>query len=358
MRNVFPPFVPRMRRSLTRQFGRLAGVLSTVCLFLATWDGDTARGQETNQPPALGQTNPAVSEPDPDQNLRLSLRLQEQMHAALLAVEQARLEASLEARTNADVLSSRLVALERTLSEQRNEQEQATREATRALVVIAAIVIVLGLTALALTAYLQTRGMNRLAEIALGPPVGRGIGLPGLNPSPGSTQTLLLASEAKDMPSDRLLSTIDRLDRRVHELESSTRLALGQGVENPVREVAGAGANGEAAPAVVDRIDPVAGLLGKGQALLQLGRGKEAMRCFDEAIQKAPNDVEVWLKKGVALERQRDLDEALKCYNRALELAPQHPQVSLRKAELLSQQERFAEALECYEQVLRAEPKD
>jgi tetratricopeptide (TPR) repeat protein len=66
----------------------------------------------------------------------------------------------------------------------------------------------------------------------------------------------------------------------------------------------------------------------------------------------------VWLKKGVALERQRDLDEALKCYNRALELAPRHAQVSLRKAELLSQQERFAEALECYEQVLRAEPKD
>jgi tetratricopeptide (TPR) repeat protein len=302
----------------------------------------------TNGSPAVG---------DNEQTLRSYLRLQEQLHAALLAVEQARLEASVEARTNADLLAIRLNGLERALADQRQQQEQAERSADRTLMILAAVVLGLGLVALAMMTLLQARGINRLAEIALGVSGDKGTGAAQFHALPAPAQTLLLAGETRAPDSDRLLATIGRLENRIHELEHSTQRT--PAASTPIHDPSGPEPflNGIPSAPQVDPAAEVAGLLGKGQTLLQLGEEEKALQCFDEVVARTPDNPDAHLKKGLALERLGRFDDALKCYDRSMKLGRSPTQAFLRKAEILTRQERFAEALECYEQALRAQAK-
>jgi tetratricopeptide (TPR) repeat protein len=312
----------------------------------------TGSCQETNaELLAPVAPSPSVAN-DPDQSLRAYLRLQEQLHAALLAVEQARIEASLEAKTNADLLAGRLNTLERALTQRHDEQQQAERNASRAFMTMVMITLGLGLVALILTAILQNHGMNRLAEIAMGVPGGRTVHWPSHESLPTPNGQWFLESGAKTPETDRLVDTIHRLEKQVHDLERAARSSdSGSVAEETTDNRARAHTpSGHAA-------DTVIGLLGKGQSLLHLGQAEKALACFDEAVAKAPDSAEVHLKRGLALEQLLRPDEALAAYDRCLALSRFHPGASLRKAEILTRQERFAEALECYEQALRSEQK-
>jgi len=324
-------------------------MLVTAAAQAQTAPADSAESPDSVPPP----TNSASAESrDADQTLRSYLRLQEQLHSALLAVEQARLEASLEAKTNADFLAARLQTLEHALTEQRRQQQETEHGANRMLLALGGVVLLLGLIALALTAFLQARGMNRLAEIALGTPGARMSALPQFGTIAGPSPTLLLAADSKAHDSDRLLATIGRLETRIHELEHSAQRSLGTGASEPQTPDPAGNGKPSAAPG-----DQVAGLLGKAQALLQLGQAEKALQCFDDAIARSPDNAEAFLGRGLALERLERFDDALRCYDRSMELGRSPTQASLRKAEILTRQERFAEALECYEHALRAGPK-
>lgn len=311
--------------------------------------------------PGAGQeTNAAFASPvsvtnDAEQTLRVYLRLQEQLHAALLAVEQARLEASSEARANADRLASRLNVLEQALEQQQEEQRQAERSASRALTAVVMLTFGLGVAALILTAVLQNRGINRLAEIALGTSATRPLGWPSIETPPGPGGPRLLSASVKGPEGDRLLATIGRLEQHIHDLERSVGVSCGSG--SLPETVAANGLNPPSLPAPERTVDPVAGLLGKGRTLLHLGQADKALPCFDEAIAKAPDNADAHLKRGLALERLQRPNDALLAYDQAITLSRFHTLASLRKAEILTQQERYAEALACYEQALRAEPK-
>jgi tetratricopeptide (TPR) repeat protein len=329
----------------------------TLILSFLILPSKKAASEDTNAAPSASATLALSITNDPDQNLRVYLRLQEQLHAALLAVEQARLEASIEAQTNASLLASRLSALERTLEQERTEQRQAEQKASRAFTMLAMLALGLGLAALILTAVLQNRGMNRLAEIALGPRPGQSGGFPGFGSLPDAHGPLLLSGGVKRPDGDRLLATISRLEKYIHELERSARIIPDSGAAPESEASNGTTSSFVSSVAAVRSSDPIPGLLGKAQTLLHLGEADKALQCFDEVIARAPDNAEAHLRRGLALEKLQRPKDALAAYDQSIALSPFHTLASLRKAEILTRQERFSEALECYEQALRSQQK-
>jgi tetratricopeptide (TPR) repeat protein len=322
-----------------------------VCTALARTSGaETNSAAEASVKPATNSTAEA------ELQLRNYLKLQEQLHATLLAVEQARVESSQEMRTNAEVLSARLEFLENALAHQREQNLRATQESNRTMLLMAGSIVGIGLLALAFTAMFQSRGMNRLAEIATGFSNERAL-LAGVLPAHASAgETLLLGPSPAHATNQAMLATIDRLERRIRELEDASQPMLpftdafptnGEGKSFAMRN-----GNAELRPA-----DHASVLLGKGQVLLSLGQAEAALACFDEAVQVAPNHAEAQMKRGLALERLKRPDDAVACYDRAIALNRSLTQAYLSKGAVFNRQERYAEALACYEEALRSEAK-
>jgi tetratricopeptide (TPR) repeat protein len=82
-----------------------------------------------------------------------------------------------------------------------------------------------------------------------------------------------------------------------------------------------------------------------GTALLQLGRGEEALGAFHSAIQLKPDDAELWSNLGLALNELKRPTEAIQSFQHALELAPRHWEAASNAAVLLYQAKRYKEAL-------------
>jgi tetratricopeptide (TPR) repeat protein len=61
---------------------------------------------------------------------------------------------------------------------------------------------------------------------------------------------------------------------------------------------------------------------GKGIALINLGKYQEAIDCFDKAIQLDPITAFAWEGKGVALMRLERYEDAIPYFDMALEISP------------------------------------
>jgi tetratricopeptide (TPR) repeat protein len=175
----------------------------------------------------------------------------------------------------------------------------------------------------------------------------------------------------------RFLNTIDRLEKRINDLEGGVEPAAKAGESVPMESVVPAP---EAAEAPAGATEPkglaemeasmthvkgeqaereakLALLLGKGQALLNLQQADTALACFDEVIALDSTNPEAFVKKGMALERLGKLDEAIDCYDRAIALDDSMTMAYLSKGGVFNRLERYGEALQCYEQALRAQQK-
>ena len=205
-----------------------------------------------------------------------------------------------------------------------------------------------GFLTLLFMAFFQLRGMNRLAEIATGLPGGHALG-PASFAALGAGDGRLLASGGDSHRSTRLHGVIERLEQRIEELEGAALAPGVAGFPQAERKVV-----------TLEADEPLAGhlavLLGKGQTLLKLGQGEGALQCFEEALALAPDNAELHVKRGTALERLKRFDEAIVAYDRAITLNRQLTQAYLCKGSVFNQQERYSEALECYEQALKTEP--
>jgi len=314
-----------------------------VLALLLLLPGAPLRGAEPPVPaaPTNSAAKPGDESIEAQRVLRSYLQLQEQLHATLLAIEQTRLENSQAARTNADALAARLELIEKSLAQAREQQMEASRHSNRTMLTMAGIFVGVGFLTLLFMAFFQLRGMNRLAEIATGIPGGQ---FPAVL---GGGETRLIGP-AGGAETSRLHGVISRLEQRIEELEGAAHAA-------PV-----ANHNGERHPAILDvhsADSHVTVLLGKGQALLNLGQAERALATFDEALAADAENAEAHVRKGTALERLKRFDEALGCFDRAIALDRSLTQAYLCKGSVFNQQERFAEALECYEQALRSEAR-
>jgi tetratricopeptide (TPR) repeat protein len=307
---------------------------------------------ETNEPASEAPVALTDSSASND-TLRAYLQLQEQLHATQLAIERTRHDAEEANAKNAETMTAQLKAVEQSLSVQR------TREAHFLVYVLSAFAG-LSFLAVVVTAYFQWRTVNRLADFTTA--------LPMMRPQAGSVslnENALLAPGTVEQSNSRLLGAIDRLEKRIHELEHAAAPALhdGSARETKVSD----GLNGRATvptivPQVVDVAEPDNGhetmsLLEEGQALLNQDKPEAAIECFDRVLAVDSRNAEALVKKGAALEKLRKLQEAVECYDRAIAADSSMTIAYLYKGGLYNRLERFGEAVECYEKALQTQEK-
>ncbi|MCL4788955.1 MAG: tetratricopeptide repeat protein [Verrucomicrobia bacterium] len=335
---------PTIRRTL-----RILGAL--LCAAALAGCAAGLRAEETNAPAAVeGKEREATG----IEALRSYLHLQEQLHATQLALERNRLEAETLAARNAEAVSLRLQLIEQAVSAQRLRELDAMQSTNRLLLTLAGSLAGVGFLAMLLTAYLQWRAVNRLAEfttVLTGP---RG----ALRPVPADLPPA--SPNAAEQSGERLLGALNRLEERIHQLEHNTQLPLPEKAP-PTAASSAISLPAPAAPVDANGEDEsrsrLSLLLAKGESLLSLDKATEALACFEEVLAAEPNHAEALVKKGQALAQLRRLDEALTCYDRAIAADDSFTIAYLHKGGLFNQMERYEEALQCYEQALRTQEK-
>ena len=304
-----------------------------------------------------------ADETNSQETLRSYLQLQEQIHATQLAVERSRTQAAAVAADTAKEFTARLQGIEAALASQRAQELEAMQSSNKAMqssnkvmLVVAGLFAALGLLAMVFMAYFQWRTINRLAEISAALPLAHALGSGPLLAALGAGDPHLVTVSPPEQSNQRLLGALDRLEKRIHELEhtaqgpSHASVSLGQEPKPPP-----APPNGEPAAAVAPEAAQITGLLGKGQSHMNLDQAEEALRCFDQILALDPSHPEALVKKGAALERLRKLDEAIACYDRAIAADGSLTVAYLYKGGLFNRMERFSEALECYELALHTQ---
>jgi tetratricopeptide (TPR) repeat protein len=301
--------------------------------------------------PASPPTHP--EETNAQETIRSYLQLQEQLHATQLAIDRNRQESDAAAARAAEVLVARLQSIEQALTAQRDQQFTAMQSSNRVMIIVAGSFAVTGFLAMLLVAYFQWRTVSRLAELAAhlpaAPALGMGAPFGALGPGDGPVVTVGPAERS----SLRLLGAMEKLEKRISELEHIPHTAAEEGGSANGHKHDTETSNGNAAPPA--ELTPIASLLGKGQSLLNLEKPEEALACYEEILKLSPDHPEALVKKGLTLERLRKLDEAIRCYDRAIAADHSMTMAYLYKGGLYNRMERFTEALQCYEQALQSQ---
>jgi tetratricopeptide (TPR) repeat protein len=248
----------------------------------------------------------------------------------------------LEASTsNTLALNDRLSKLEIALTDAR-VAEQSNLEHSNKVVLIAAIVIAaIGILAMILAAFLQWTALNRLSAHAR---------LLAERPPALSS----LESHGLEQSSARFLGSMERLEQRLRELETSGK--------SPSPLLEGAVPNGKPNAPTTDSTPDTVGeinlLLNKSQTLLKLEKPEAALQCLDELLALHPENAQALINRGAALERLRRFDEAIACYDHALAQDKSMTTAYLAKGGVYRRMERYDEALACYEAALKRPKKE
>jgi len=94
----------------------------------------------------------------------------------------------------------------------------------------------------------------------------------------------------------------------------------------------------------------------KGDALDDRGRYKEAIECYDRALEIDPQFNKTWNNKGIALDDLGRYEEAIECYDRALEIDPQYKWAWNNKGLALDHLVSYEEAIKYYDRALAIDP--
>ncbi|HEY4249327.1 MAG TPA: tetratricopeptide repeat protein [Lacunisphaera sp.] len=293
--------------------------------------------------------------------LKSYLHVREQLHDAELAIANNRLEAEAAARAQAAAIAEKLDSIKSTFAAEREhqateaqraaaEQERqrlASQEANHIILWIAVSFGGVGLLTMLATAVLQWRGIKRMTEVTAQhpqlPAVAQQNWLTAGNNGPAGA-TVALSNQ-------RLMSVIDRMERRILELETSAAQPL---PATPVETVVEA-TTPRATPAALDQAARISALLGKGRSLLNANKAREAVACYDEILAIEANHPEALVKKGSALERLNQDLQAIECYDRAIQADRNLALAYLSKGGVFNRLQRFDEAVECYEKALQVE---
>jgi len=308
-------------------------------------NGDTVTN-DSNLPPPISGSNEA---------LRAYLQLQEQIHDTQLTIERNRLQAQVVAAQEGVALSNRLHAIEESLALQKANDLIEAEHTSRMLMGVLAIFATVGLFAILLMVYFQSRAVSRIAEISTALASTRGLQL--RNPMALElTENEMLGSAAVEESNARLASLVQHLEKRIAELEQTAALPLKEVVVT-TSEPASAKSEPRVSAAPQQAPSQVAQLMERGQSLLNSDRAEEAIACFDEILSADPNNAEALVKKGTALEKLRQPQEALEYYDRAIAADSTLTIAYLHKGGLCSRLEKYGEAMECYERALHTQEK-
>ncbi|MGJ4944236.1 tetratricopeptide repeat protein [Bradyrhizobium sp. HKCCYLS1011] len=95
-----------------------------------------------------------------------------------------------------------------------------------------------------------------------------------------------------------------------------------------------------------------------GTALLQQGRGAEALKAFEKAVELEPDNAERWQNLGLILAELQRNHEAILSFQHALQLAPGSWEAANKAAILLRQAGRFEDALVYLNMCAELKPND
>ena len=372
-----------------------------AALAAALWIGSLAPNVLSAEPPLASALAGAALESSPlpvssrsTEQLEKTVReLQAEWKATRTAVEQLHRSAESEARRQAEQLSQQLTKLEKDLETQKQEKEQVLKmveAANQQTLIYAVLFIGIALIAILVISLFQIKATTKLTALAVNY-------ADRLNLQASTAIPNQITATAE---SDQLLRSLDRLQHRIEELESTAARNLLPSSERPAgnRDAAGtaavlgtspsskmdmgknftsssgSGSSSSGLPtngssheesrslAGDDTVDGpqamISGILGKGESLLKMGQAKSALIAFEEALRIDSTHVEAWVKKGSALEKLERMEEALSCYDRAIALDRTSTLAYLYKGGVCNRLERFDEALACYEQALKSHDKD
>ena len=318
----------------------LLNLLAAASLFLASH----ALADGTNSIPVFANTD-AVN---------AFLQIQAQLHETQMSVESNRQQTAAALQHSADALANDIQLLQQNIANQRvNESDSARNEADSVRKVEQTLLMVAGIGMLALLlvvtmVFLQLRAATRLIELAMAPSaLNNQRNLPVVETAavlPPSARAALEFSNA------RLLGVIERLEKRILELEHTAHA--------PLAESNGHG-NGNGAIKTEETPDErrLNDLIVEGQLFLDTNKADKALTCFDAALEAQPDMAEALIKKAAALEKLERMDDAIACYDRAIEAEDSATTALLQKGGLLNRLARYEEALQCYERALRTQEK-
>lgn len=332
------------------------------------------------EPAASVAPLPAGTEELNSQEIQRSLlQVREQLRTTQLALASSQAAAEAKARADAAAISEQLESIKSSLLSERerhdleSRQWQAERErqdletrqaaaeherlqienarSNQRLLYIASSFGGVGLMAMIFMPLFQWRAAQRTAEANA-----QRSSLPALLPADSRG-----AIEGEDpgvaRSNQRLLSAIDRIEKRILELENTANSPAVIG-ELPVPGTARAGVATPRLSNVPTLPNPrISLLLAKGRSLLSTNKPNEALACYDEVLAIDPRHTEALLKKGMAFERlQRDA-EAIASYDRVIAVDAKMALAYLHKGGVCQRLARHEDAIACYEQALLAEDR-
>ncbi len=347
--------------------------LGAFCLSLALPASLAAADAAAPAPAAEPARAPTAEELAQAELLRSLLQLRDQLHAAQLAIVNNRVEAETNARIQGAAVAEKIDGLKAALTSERErhqketqqlmaerERQQAeTQRSMRTVLWVAAAFGAFGLLAVLLAPFLQMRAISRATELA-----GSRAALAG-----GASPALLagdappLSDHKVTQSNQRLLSVIDRMEKRIIELEQTAAPSGAVTTTTTASAPAAVTTVSSALPESASRGDGsgqaawIAVLMAKGRSLLSVNKAQEAITCYDEILKLESGNTEALVRKGAALERLNRFEEALHCYNRAIQSNSRYVLAYLHKGGVCNRLERYDEALECYELALQVEEK-
>jgi len=281
------------------------------------------------------------------ESLNALLQIQDQLHTMQALVESNRVAAAADAQRSTADLSARMQTLEQTVAAQRTSEVEATQKAQRLTLILAGVFGVLGLMAILLMAYFQWRAVTRLVELSSFRPPARGLEDRGASPLLSAVEVEAAPGRAAvQLSNARLFNVVERLEKRILELEHTARAPLGETAASSA-----GGHNGEPA-ASTDRGECIANLLAEGQFSLDRDEPEKALECFAHALALDPKHAEALIKKAAAFEKLNRFEEALACYDDAIAADGAMTIAYLHKGGLFNRMSRYEEALQCYERAL------
>jgi tetratricopeptide (TPR) repeat protein len=308
---------------------KLLNFLAALCVFWAAqgW----ADGTNSNSVPAFANTDA----------MNAFLQIQAQLHETQMSVESNRQETVVALQHNADTLASYIQALEQNIATQRANEAAATRSIQFTMLLVSGVGL-LALAAVVTLVFMQLRTATRLIELAMSPAA-----LNGSRAMPVVETAAVLPPSARaalEFSNARLLGVIERLEKRILELEHTAHAPLAEN-NSPIR------------PVETPDERRATDLVVEGQLFLDTNKPDKALDCFDAALEIQPGFADALIKKAAALEKLERMDDAIACYDRAIEAEDSATTALLQKGGLLNRLARYEDALQCYERALRTQEK-
>ena len=187
-------------------------------------------GAESSAPPPVaGQIESTNSQ----EVLEGVLKLQEQIHATQLAIEQNRQEAKEAAAQNAEALAKGLQTMQEAFSAERAREleamqssSQAMQKSNKVMLIVVGTFAAMGFLTMLIMTYFQWRTSSSLAAISAAWPAALGFGPGSAVPALGPGDSRLVQGGLVEQSNLRLLAAMQQLEKRIHDLGQGARAEL------------------------------------------------------------------------------------------------------------------------------------